>query len=268
MRQTGSYKWLLVISLAVMVNVGYEAMFYAFSVLLGEDAAAREFSRMVLSASLGLGIIVSGALALLVGTLCDVMGPRRVFLAGAVVGSASLAAFSPSWSEGNLLIPGAHSVRVKPRCYPLQARRSPGTYSSPGPSSEPSGRAGERGSLYVLGRKRLLMTRYPRCCSAKVKQKRTCSGTLTQGMPSGFRTQRVVDRQESQPLLPLTNHLSAGKGRDVREGKVTPRFAGLSGAAGEGFEPSLTDPEIGTANIAEYRCVRKTPAKGLNFSTT
>jgi hypothetical protein len=45
MRRTGSYKWLLVISLAVMVNVGYGAMFYAFSVLLGEDAAARELSR-------------------------------------------------------------------------------------------------------------------------------------------------------------------------------------------------------------------------------
>jgi hypothetical protein len=52
------------------------------------------------------------------------------------------------------------------------------------------------------------------------------------------------------------------------EKKKNPRKRGFWGAAGEGFEPSLTDPEIGTANIAEYRCVRKTPAKGLNFSTT
>ena len=51
--------------------------FYAFSVLLGEDAAAREFSRTVLSASLGMGVVVSGALALLVGTLCDLTGPFR-----------------------------------------------------------------------------------------------------------------------------------------------------------------------------------------------
>ncbi len=87
------------IALATIVNVGYGAIFYAFSVLLGEDAAAREFSRTVLSASLGLGIIVSGAFALLVGTLCDVVGSRRVFLAGAVLGSAGLAAFSRATEE-------------------------------------------------------------------------------------------------------------------------------------------------------------------------
>jgi C4-dicarboxylate transporter len=71
------YRWLLVIALATIVNVGYGAIFYAFSVLLGEDAAAREFSRTALSTSLGMGVVVSGALALLVGTLCDVMGPFR-----------------------------------------------------------------------------------------------------------------------------------------------------------------------------------------------
>ena len=99
MEQGAGYRWLLVIALATMVNVGYGAIFYAFSVLLGEDAAAREFSRTVLSASLGLGIIVSGAFALLVGTLCDVVGSRRVFLAGAVLGSAGLGAFSRATEE-------------------------------------------------------------------------------------------------------------------------------------------------------------------------
>jgi MFS family permease len=88
------YRSLLVIALATMVNIGYGTMFYAFSVLLGEDAAAREFSRTVLPASLSMGVVVSGALALLVGTLCDVVGPKRVLLAGAVLGSAGLAAFS------------------------------------------------------------------------------------------------------------------------------------------------------------------------------
>jgi hypothetical protein len=38
---------MLVIALATIVNVGYGAIFCAFSVLLGEDAAAREFSRTV-----------------------------------------------------------------------------------------------------------------------------------------------------------------------------------------------------------------------------
>jgi hypothetical protein len=77
MERGAGYRWLLVIALATIVNVGYGAIFYAFSVLLGEDAAAREFSRTVLSASLGMGVVVSGALALLVGTLCDVTGPFR-----------------------------------------------------------------------------------------------------------------------------------------------------------------------------------------------
>ncbi len=39
-------------------------------------------------------MVVSGALAPVVGTLCDVAGSRRVFFAGAVLGSAGLAAFS------------------------------------------------------------------------------------------------------------------------------------------------------------------------------
>lgn len=94
-----AYRWLLVFALAAMVNVGYGAIFYSFSVLLGEEAAASEFSRAILSASLGLGVVVSGALAPLVGTLCDLRGPRWVFVAGAVLGCVGLTAFSRS-TEG------------------------------------------------------------------------------------------------------------------------------------------------------------------------
>ncbi len=93
------YRWLLVVALGVMVNVGYGTIFYSFSVLLGEGAAASEFGRAILSASLGLGVVVSGALAPLVGTLCDLRGPRWVFVAGAVLGCLGLAAFSRS-TEG------------------------------------------------------------------------------------------------------------------------------------------------------------------------
>jgi MFS transporter, OFA family, oxalate/formate antiporter len=89
-----AYKWLLVVALATIVNVGYGTIFYSFSVLLGEGAAASDFGRAILSASLGLAVVVSGALAPLVGTFCDLRGPRWVFVAGAVLGCLGLTAFS------------------------------------------------------------------------------------------------------------------------------------------------------------------------------
>ena len=91
---SGVYRWLLVVVLALIVNVGYGTIFYSFSVLLGEGAAASEFGSAILSISLGLGVAVSGALAPLVGAICDLAGPRKVFLAGSVLGCLGLAAFS------------------------------------------------------------------------------------------------------------------------------------------------------------------------------
>lgn len=93
------YRWLLVVALALMVNVAYGAIFYSFSVLLGEGAAASEFSRTTLS----LGLVVSGLLAPIVGTICDTVGPRRVFLAGAILGFAGLAAFSRAGEEWQVI---------------------------------------------------------------------------------------------------------------------------------------------------------------------
>ena len=84
----------MLVALAAIVNTDYGTIFYAFSVLLGEGAAAGEFSRTALSAALGLGVVVSGALAPLVGAVCDAAGPRRVFFAGAALGFAGLAGFS------------------------------------------------------------------------------------------------------------------------------------------------------------------------------
>ena len=49
--------------LVAITNTGYGTIFYALSLLLGEDAAAGEFSRALLSGALGLGVVVSGALA-------------------------------------------------------------------------------------------------------------------------------------------------------------------------------------------------------------
>lgn len=48
----------------------------------------------MLSASLGLGVIASGMLAPVLGTLCDIGGSRRVFIVGAAFGFVGFAAFS------------------------------------------------------------------------------------------------------------------------------------------------------------------------------
>jgi MFS family permease len=100
---SGIYRWALVVALAAMVNVAYGAIFYSFSVLLGEGAAAAEFSRTTLSAALGMAVVVSGLLALLVGTVCDVAGPRRVFLAGAALGCCGLALFSRATADWQVI---------------------------------------------------------------------------------------------------------------------------------------------------------------------
>jgi MFS family permease len=55
---------------------------------------AGDFGRRTLSAAFGIGVIVSAALALPVGAVCDAKGPRRVFLFGAMMGALGLAAFS------------------------------------------------------------------------------------------------------------------------------------------------------------------------------
>lgn len=97
------YRWVVVFVLAAITNVGYGTIFYSFSILLGEDAAAGEFGRTLLSGALGLGVVVSGALAPIVGTLCDVTGSRWVFFAGAVLGSAGLAVFSRTTEAWQIL---------------------------------------------------------------------------------------------------------------------------------------------------------------------
>ena len=93
-RGEGRYRWVVVLSLAFITTVSYGTMLYAFSVLLGDGAAAAELGRALPSGALALGVVVSGALAPLIGTVCDVLGSRRVFLAGAVLGGVGLAAFS------------------------------------------------------------------------------------------------------------------------------------------------------------------------------
>ena len=44
-REEGRYRWVVVFALAAIANVGYGTTYYAFSVLLGQDAAGGEFGR-------------------------------------------------------------------------------------------------------------------------------------------------------------------------------------------------------------------------------
>ncbi|MGI8539987.1 MAG: MFS transporter [Rubrobacteraceae bacterium] len=92
------------VAAALIVNVSYGCIFYSFSVLLGEAAAAAEFSRTTLSAALGLGLIVSGLLAPPVGALCDASGPKRIFLAGAFLGGLGLALFSMAQASWQVIV--------------------------------------------------------------------------------------------------------------------------------------------------------------------
>src|SRR5829696_7343876 len=75
-----------------MVNVGYGTIFPSACYLAG--AAASEFGRALLSLSLGFGVLASCALAPLVGTFCDLRGPRWVYFGGAILGCVGLADFS------------------------------------------------------------------------------------------------------------------------------------------------------------------------------
>jgi hypothetical protein len=53
----GRYRWVMVLVLAAITNVSYGTTYYAFSVLLGADAAAAgEFGPALLSGALGLGV--------------------------------------------------------------------------------------------------------------------------------------------------------------------------------------------------------------------
>ena len=103
-RGEGRYRWVVVLSLAFITTVSYGTMLYAFSVLLGDGAVAGELGRALPSGALALGVVVSGALAPLIGTVCDVLGSRRVFLAGAVLGGAGLASFSRATEGWQVLL--------------------------------------------------------------------------------------------------------------------------------------------------------------------
>jgi MFS family permease len=86
-----AWRWSWTVVLGSSVALAYGSIFYAFSVLVTEDAAGAEFSTTTLSTAYGAFVLVSGALAALVGHLADRVGVRPLVAAGMTAGAAGMA---------------------------------------------------------------------------------------------------------------------------------------------------------------------------------
>ena len=87
----------MVLSIVVMVSFG--SLFYAYSVLITEEAAGSEFSTSLLSTAYGGFVLIGGLLAVLVGRYADRHGVRRVLGVGTAFGGAGLASLSVAGSS-------------------------------------------------------------------------------------------------------------------------------------------------------------------------
>jgi MFS family permease len=83
---------LVMLSTVVMVSFG--SLFYAYSVLITEEAAGAEFSTSLLSSAYGGFVLIGGLLAVVVGRYADRNGVRRVLGAGTALGGAGLVLLS------------------------------------------------------------------------------------------------------------------------------------------------------------------------------
>jgi MFS family permease len=88
-------QWIIPLSATVMV--GFGVILYGFSVYATDQAAGAEFSKTALSLAYGGSVFVGGLLARPIGRIADKHGVRGIVGAGAVLGSAGLAAFSMSY---------------------------------------------------------------------------------------------------------------------------------------------------------------------------
>ena len=87
-------RWRSLILLATNVAVAFGSLFYAYSVLITEEAAGGRFSTTALSTADGGMVLFGGFLAFLVGRTADRYGVRRLVAIGSVVGASGLAAVS------------------------------------------------------------------------------------------------------------------------------------------------------------------------------
>lgn len=80
--------------LSVIVMVSFGSMFYAYSVLLTDEAAGSEFSTSLLSTAYAGFVLIGGLLAVVVGRYVDRHGVRKVLRVGALFGGVGLASVS------------------------------------------------------------------------------------------------------------------------------------------------------------------------------
>ncbi len=86
-----SRRWLQVFAAAMLINTSYGTLSYAFSVLITDSGPGGEFGAGTVSLGFGLALLVSGLAGIFAGTVADLLGTRRLLVAGALVGCAGLA---------------------------------------------------------------------------------------------------------------------------------------------------------------------------------
>ncbi len=87
-------RWWQVVAASMFINTSYGTLSYAFSVLVTTEAAGGTFGVSAVSLAFGLALLVSGVAALVVGTIADLFGSRRLMICGSILGAAGLGALS------------------------------------------------------------------------------------------------------------------------------------------------------------------------------
>jgi MFS family permease len=77
-------------ALSATVAVAFGSLFYAFSVLVTDEAAGSEFSTSLLSTAYGGTVLVGGGLAFVVGRVVDARGVRLIMGLGSLLGGLGL----------------------------------------------------------------------------------------------------------------------------------------------------------------------------------
>jgi MFS family permease len=88
------WRWPWIVLLSSGVVVGFGSLFYAFSVLLTDEAAGSDFSTTALSIAYGGTVLVAGGIAYPVGRIADRIGVTPIVVTGGLVGAAGLTVLS------------------------------------------------------------------------------------------------------------------------------------------------------------------------------